>query len=276
MMAEETVADILADEQEPPQDEAQPTEPVEEVAEEPEVEQVEEVREPQSVPVASMVAERQRRAAAENALAEQNERFSKLTERLDVINERMHPAPDPETEPLESLQHSNKELANEISEIKGMLNNANQVNQTNQYQQQVQAMETQFAQANPDYNDAYQYLVEARMREYDMMGLPNPQESITKEAQWIVANATQAGINPAEVVYNMAVDRGFKNGAKVVAEPQKQTLKETAKNIEEAQTLAAAPGKTLGPDMTTEDLLDMTDEEFDKATSGKNWKSHWQ
>ena len=268
---EETVAEILAEEQEIPQDEVTPTEQVEEVVEEPVEEPVETA--PNMVPVAEVVAQRQRRAAAETALAEQNARFAKLTERLDVMNERMNPAPDPETEPLESLQHSNRELAKEVSEVKQMLGAANNVSQQNQYQQQVQAMETQFAQANPDYNDAYQFLVDSRMREYSMMGVPDPQESLQKEAQWIVANATQSGMNPAEVVYNMAKDRGYKNGATVET---KTTLKETAQNIEQSQTLAGSSGKTMKPDMTTEDLLDMSDEEFDKATSGKNWQSQWQ
>jgi hypothetical protein len=282
------VADILAGDEEPPQEAveeqqppegeeaaAKPAEEGEEAAPEPEPKQ------PEMVPVGAVIEERRKGQAVSQQLNESNARFEKLTQRLDVLHEKANPSPDPETEPLEHLQHSNAQLAGEVAEVKQILQRAAGQQQQNNYQQQVSAMEAQFAQDNSDYYDAYAHLTETRTAELNAMGKfgSDADTQLQREAQWIVQEAVQAGKNPAEAVYGMAKVRGFvskPNGGGGGGLTPAKTLKETAQNLENSNTLASAPGKVLKSDMTTEDLLGMTDDEFDKATSDENWDAFWK
>lgn len=128
-----------------------------------------------------------------------------------------------------------------------------------------------FSEDNADFNDAYTFLAKSVDKELQARGITDPGErenALQYEEGQLVGRALNGGKNPAELIYNLAVHRGYAklsgtdgDGAGSTGEDRIDTLTEGARK---ATTLSGG-GKT-DPPVTLARLAAMPDDdpEFDK------------
>ena len=127
-----------------------------------------------------------------------------------------------------------------------------------------------FAQATPDFPDAYTHLMNGRVAELQTFGITDQTQimaQIAQEEQALIANAMRSGKSPAEMVYALAKTRGYakkaeeapkQNGADKKAETEK-ALDNIAKSQAASKSLTNAGG-TATDSLTA--LKDLSTEEF--------------
>ncbi len=119
---------------------------------------------------------------------------------------------------------------------------------------------------------------------YEMAGYSTQQVNALLESEEaaIVERAFQSGENPAAVFYKIAQKLGYQAQAK--QEPKTEDASE--KVVKSAEKLAkiadgmsknksVSGGGSSDAAPSLQELADMDDSEFDKATSGKNWQKMW-
>lgn len=137
-----------------------------------------------------------------------------------------------------------------------------------------------YAAEKPEFGDAIKWLSDFRAKQLSAMAaiderFASPQgihQQINNELRAIVIGARQKGINPAEVVHQMATTYGFQAKA---PEPQNLTLPDQLAKVaaaqESAKTVGAAPGRSGGDALTPEAIAAMSAAEFDRwAADPKN------
>lgn len=169
-------------------------------------------------------AERHRRIAAETKARELQEQFSRGDERLRVLTEaiqqqRQPAAPqveqDPEPDPNVDVFEHNKWLSRQFQKERGERQRIEQGLQQREYHGRVASAVDQAEQAAraavPDYDAAVHHLKQSRFTELTRQGIePRQAEHILgQEALQLAQNALQAGRNPAQVAYEMAMARGY-------------------------------------------------------------------
>lgn len=135
--------------------------------------------------------------------------------------------------------------------------------QTEQAQQVFSSIASQvneFKKTHTDYDDALNHVLSSRKSELLAMGVPESQadQRVAKEAQEIGVSALQAGINPGEMVYNLAKLRGFsatKNAKKL------QTVEKGQNN---SSTLSGTSGDAGESGFSMTEIENMSDDEFDR------------
>ena len=260
-----------------------PNEVAEEAVETPEVEATEEAQETSEEvkeevkedekekhwAINAMHEERERRKEVQAQMNKMEDRFQKLQESM-MPKEPEEPKPDFEDNPAEYLK-------TELDEIKGFKAQAEQQAQITQAQQQFYGdfskVEQEFSEKTPDYFDAVKHLYDSRMSEYKTMGYDDNQSyQLAQRDAWNIAqDAINRGKNGAEVFYNLAKTRGYEKGKQTTEKSEIETLKEVkevAKN-----TGLGASGDTPKGQVSLSDLASMNDDEFDKLTSGDNWRN---
>lgn len=137
-----------------------------------------------------------------------------------------------------------------------------------------QAKTTEFASQTPDFREAYTFLLTNRDAELQQMGFTDPvqrQQIMRNEEIGIVDQAFKNGVNPAKRIYDIAKFRGYKM---VAAQPgtdkQPATLDPEKKNAAATKSLGSVPGSPAGT-VNAETLLNMSEADFAKVTSGDNW-----
>lgn len=228
--------------------------------------------EPKTVPIQAVHEAREEARRVKEQLAQREADFNRLTGRLSVLEglakggtETPKP-PDWDSQPIDA----GKALAGDVQQVKQALESQARFSQL---ASAVTAQETEFRAKAPDYNDAVTHLRNQRSAELSVLGYSpvDVQNIIGQEAMQIAQRALQTGKNPGEIVYNLALQRGYKKAetAKPAADPAK-VLDTIAKGQNAAQSIAASPGS---PPAKTglEAILEMDDAEFAKV-SDKDWK----
>ena len=269
------------------------------------------------VPEAVFLEQKKERQRLEKLVQEQADRQARLEERYKQIEERMKPPPAPlpdrATDPVGYLEH---EIAQTKAPVQTLVEKLNRFEQQAQAQQQeaqlamwANSAEQEFGTKQADYLNAVDHLRAARMKQYELAGLPPEQHALALRADtrnWLLALA-QSGRDPAEATYELARAYGYSgaapadpnpvaNGAGTAPEKprdpntgqflskppdprverKKEALKTVARGQEAAKSLGDAPGASPDNGLPDPDeLMKMSDEDFDKWTSGKNWKKFW-
>ena len=221
------------------------------------------------VPLGALQEERQKRQR------EREERL-KLEGRLQLLermaNEPRAPEPAKELDPLAKLDESHRFVTEQRQREQQETAKRDLVNF-------YASDAAEFASTTPDFNDAYAYVSEHRMRELQLMGWsPQQAQEILQANELAIAQQARAsGKSPAQIVYEMAKHRGYA-GKKPEPEPAKvaaaDKLETVASGQRAAKSLSQASGGTPRAS-SLQALLDMDDDEFDKATSGKKWSDIW-
>lgn len=236
--------------------EAAPAEPVQEAAAEPEaaVESPKPAQEPleegqRVVSVKALQEERAKRQAMERKLAELEARLNQPPQ--PQTQEQASDEPDPETDPIGYLKYMK---AQREEEKQNLIAQAEERRLMASYQ----ADAASFQQATPDFQDAYNYLIQSRIQELQAIGT-NPTDIpdiIKNDELGIAARARALGTNAAQIAYSFAKARGYGGPkpaepapapAPAVAQPDMQKARQAVAATAAAGGKAAAP-KTITPE----------------------------
>ncbi len=148
-----------------------------------------------------------------------------------------------------------------------------------------------YVRAQPDFMDAYQHARQARIEELSELGYSADEAAaitFDNEAE-VIRNAYATGRNPAQVIYDYALTRGYpgKGAASqppvsaplggAAARPAEGGMTEAekvalaARGQAGSKSLSSAGGGALGT-LTLEALASLADDEFAEATKGDRWQ----
>lgn len=254
--------------------EAAPAEPVQEAKPEPEaaVESAKPAQEPleegqRVVSVKALQEERAKRQAMERKLAELEARLNQPPQ--PAPQEQANDEPDPETDPIGYLKH----IKAEHERRKAM---EAETAEEQRLMAAYRADAASFKQEAPDFQDAYNYLIQSRVQELQAIGTdPAEIPSIIKNDELgIAARARALGTNAAQIAYSFAKARGYTGPkpaeqtpapAPIVAQPDMQKARQAVAATAAAGGKAAAP-KTITP----EDAANLKGAAFDAW-----WEKHF-
>lgn len=125
-----------------------------------------------------------------------------------------------------------------------------------------------FEQTAPDFKAAYNFLLNSRAAELKAIGYDTPEalhQALIADEMAIAQMAFEKGKSPAEMLYNLANQRGYKKEA--AAESGKGSAAEKLEAIERGQaankSLSNAGGSAGDQEMTAEALIAMPADEFE-------------
>jgi hypothetical protein len=263
---------------EPEQAEAQDAEPEQDTAEVREQAQQAETTEDadvkkddRTVPYGALHEERQLRKEAKAEATELREKMARMEERVQMFQEAIKPA-EPEVsfddDPAEYLRKQAEQTNQTLDSLKQQqeqqLQRQQQAAANNQFMQRYQAAAAEYSEQNPQFQDAYQHLIENRVQEHMIAGLNKDQaiETANREEQAIVRMAFENGSNPAEKLVELAKIRGW-NATSQEKAPPVDKVDQVTKGQSEAKTISkGGQGNTT---LTLESLADLDGDEFDKA-----------
>lgn len=235
----------------------------------PEQEVKAEIKEEKTVPLAALLEERNdwkaKYAELEAKLSKGNERVEKLYE---ALNKPEAQAPEYEQDPLGHLRHSKDLAEKEVQEMKkwreNLENSQKAQNEFAAFQQRVNNSEAKFAESNPDYWEAAQFVAKAKRDELEELGIPNEQINSVLQNQLVALTATalRGQKDPAQVIYALAKKSGF---------AKKQNIETLQKGVSASKSVPS--GRTVDKSLSIESLAGMSDDDFDKIIDDpKAWK----
>jgi hypothetical protein len=243
------------------------------------------------VPHQALHKERERRKSVETELMTMREQRARADERLAVLNDLMSKsdAPpsqgggaeqpiDPEQDPIGALKQS-------YAKIAALEARLTESTKTVEERESARAMQSayvndaqRFLSEKPEFRESYQYLISGRHRELEAMGMEDVGERnrfIANEERQIVASAFQSRKSPAQMLYALAVARGFSH-TPPAPEPAKPNhaakIEAIANGQRKAGVSLSAAGGSAGEGLTAAALADMSEEEF-SAVAAKLGKS---
>lgn len=281
--------------------------PVEEVAEvEPEggeatgdgeenPEQVEAEQKPEKPVVdrGALMAERHKRRAAEREKQELQDKIRSLEEKFSKIGkdgQAQKPIHEYTPTELSDLQFSDPDKYNEIITAEAKQRYEAQSTELEQRRQQdqeraahdelsnsVREDEEDFKQYYPDYSDAFNSLIAAKMEEYQFYGYSNEkaEDNVREWVRETCKDSVAKGISPAAVLYKAAQSNGY--APQQFEQAQQQTLTrapveqiERGRQAIQRKALHKNVGTTGGESngaLTLKRLNDMSDDEIDELYS---------
>lgn len=287
MTAEETAQmDAMRNEQEIPQPAAAPAEPT--PAKDPD--------EPEAkngmVPHGAFAEERARRKEFQKKLEEAQSNQTRLQGRFEMLENLIkqssqQKAPDPvipdvATDPVGHFRAENDQLKAQIAQFQQWRQQQEQQStvQTNvaRIAQIAGSHEAEFKKANPDYDDASNYLRSLEDARLQAVGVSDPiarANSINQTALQIAVGALQGGKNAAEAVYALAKASGYQPKAKAATgaenSPEAKKIEMAARGQQQGGGIGATSGAASNG-MSLTEIANLPDDEFAKMTSGKNWQ----
>lgn len=212
------------------------------------------------VPHGALHAEREKRKALEAEI-------EKLRKAQEAANVKPLEVPDPILEPERFKQFQIEQIKAQQEAIQRMEQQRIQEQTYAQRMQTAAQLETQFAQATPDYGDAVKFLVESRERELSLMG-HNPdmvRQVLAQEANAIFDQGMAIGKNPAQIMYEFAKMRGWSGQQATpspATQPQAQQIEALARAQRNTGSLATAGGPANTGEITVEQLSRMSESEL--------------
>lgn len=252
--------------------ETQEAQPQAEVTEQPQAAQEQqEAKESRTVPLAVLMEERNNAKALKAQLAQLQQQQQAWERRFAEINDRLTPkqqVPEFTENPAENLKYEVTQTRQELAAIKQQQEQAAREAQfATWYQGQAQ----QFAAQTPDFFDAYNAFLTTRQNELSEQGM-TPQQiaaKIRQEEQILAVSAAQLGLNPAQMVYQTALAKGYKQTPKKdETAANQEKLAQVANGIKSSKSLSQVAGKPPA-NLTAEYVIGMSDAEF------KKWNMNW-
>ncbi len=239
---------------------------------------------PRTVPYGALAEERARRKELQCELQESAGVRQRLQERLDALHALAGQTQLQDAPPVPGQHDTRLPDADGTAAASAEADSA--------FRTQVLQSVRRYTSERPDFLDAYQHARQARVEELTSLGYhPDEALAITFDNEREVINsAFAAGRNPAQVIYDFAVGRGYRppslsasqsvgprqgpvprpmGDGVPMTEAQKIVL--AARGQAAAKSLSAAGGGATGA-LTLEALAGMSDEEFAEATKGDRWQ----
>lgn len=225
-----------------------------------------------TVPHGAFHEERQRRKQAEEKARGLELENAKAIARLEALLQSNQPKDEPAPQPPkveEDIFGAVDYQGRKIETVEQRLERFEKAEQEAAQQRQIQAAtaaaEQEFIRDNPDLLDAVNHLRAARSAELQVFGFTAEQaiQKIYQEERVLAAQALQRNQNPAALVYNWALQRGY---SKKAPEAPREDPAKKLETLEAAQaankTLSSAGGTAASGAITAMDLLKMSDGEF--------------
>lgn len=212
------------------------------------------------VPLPELLAERKRRKAAELEIARLKGQYDEATRRAAPADPQKLAFPNIEQDPIAAL----REMREWKAAIEG---EREQQAKLSQFAAACEAEVSKFRAEKADYDEAYRHLFGSRIEELRTMRYSDDQirQAVASEEMAIAAHALQNGVNPAEIIYDLATKRGYKAAAAApAAAPAADRIAVAARGQASGRSLSNAPGGASGAP-TVEALLAMSDKEFAKV-----------
>lgn len=184
-------------------------------------------------------------------------------------------APDFGEDPFGNVDHRMVDIETQNAELlqDKALREQQAVQQTaqNNIVNQIQSAEVEFVKGAPDYQKAVDYLSAFRTNELKLFGVTDPaiiRQNIAQDAFQVAAGALQQGRDPAELIYKLAQQYGYKTGEAPTnpADPASDVTN-TLADVEKGQAVSTtlSKGGDTGGKVTAEGLLGLEGEDFDKG-----------
>ena len=218
--------------------------------------------------------------ALKTTLAQGNDKLQKFMESVSRRAEE-DKTPKFEDDPAANLKAENDSLKKQISQINDKLAKQDAATEGQSkmtaHASAVQAAERAFAKAEPTYFKASDYVAEVWRDEFREAGFP--EEEIPKlvfgKALAVTHQATSAGRDPAQAIWNIAKRYGFKPEApKSEAKGEAKDGESKLQQIKDGLEASKDAGGGSGPeDLTLASLASMDDDAIDKLVADKDWWS---
>jgi hypothetical protein len=202
-------------------------------------------------------------------LLEKTQKMEEAFQRFVDAQTPAYRAPSFDEDPLAALHHKTQQHEQAVQQL---YQNEYQKQQQAEFQSRRDAFINQYAESarqfsknNPDFSEAYQFLVGSQINEHKIAGYTDEQakQLLIDDELGIAATAFQAGVNPAERIYALAKARGYtpKQGG--------NKLEQVAKVVQAGKSLSNASGKS-SKGFSLESLANLDREEFDEVV-----KTQW-
>jgi hypothetical protein len=240
------------------------------------------------VPHAALHEERERRKQVEQAMVEERRLRALTEERTNLLLQSLARGGVPQQPAVQEIPTLDKDpvgylvgtLQRQGEVIQALTQNEMQRNQFVQQssgvmnlQQHAIAQEREFAAQNPDYQSALDHLMKARHADLVEVGCDaaERQQILTQEALAIAERGMRTNRNPAEIIYKLAQQRGYKKAAEAalpdvgVAPGAEATARivNAAAAQQQNRSLSNARGSAQVP-LTAQRLAEMPEAEFAK------------
>lgn len=238
------------------------------------------------VPLATFLEEKKARKELANKYQETERQLAEMKGKFSIIDRlRLGGEPEPEMPAgppsaeedifgavkhvSETLAQMQKREADERAAKEAEERAAKEQNDfVDKYRKDADAFEVK----TPDFKAAYNFLLNTRAAELKAIGYDTPQklhQALVADEFAIAQMAFEQGRSPAQMLYDLANQRGYKKGA--AAEPGAGKAAEKLDAIERGQaankSLSSAGGSSGDPDMTAQALLDLPLDEFEAWTA---------
>ena len=194
--------------------------------------------------------------------------YAQLQARTNALLARQQPQtlelPDLETDPVGYVRALGEHLRDQQQTTAAQA-------QRTQLEQAFEQDEALFSSYTPDYNQAAEHFANSRAAELANFHTPEQAQNIMMdEAREIARAAWARGVPAAQMVYQMAISRGYRPGtapaaapAAVPAQASPAAVVAAARAGQQAsRSLSAAAGAGAATALNAEALLSMSDEEF--------------
>ena len=222
------------------------------------------------VPLTALQAERAKTSQLQRQFDEMNGQMQALMKMYQPQQagqeQQQDVAPNPEEDPIGAIEWTKRQM-----ETIKQAQEQQTAQQTRTVQEQKLAEicnrnAREFLKETPDYEDAYNHLMQSRISELRLQGLDDESigSTIRGEEQALAISSLQQNINPAARVYDLAKARGY------AGKPQSNptAIPKVDPDIEEKKKSASLNTRGNPPKgaVTDKELANMTGDAFDK-----NW-----
>lgn len=225
---------------------------------------------PKVVPLEALHEERNRRKELDRKFRDMELENARFRERFAILEKasqaKPEAAPDPEQDFIgavrhqgETIQQLNKRLEERDAADLQAVQRAGLV-------RQYASATAEFEQTTPDFRPAYSHLLQSRAKELQLLGYgpAEVQEAIQAEELQIATLAFQRGMNPGEIIYSLARERGYvRKDDRAAAEAAAAKLDNIERGQQANKSLSNAGGSNGDVEMTAERLLAMPLHEFE-------------
>lgn len=218
------------------------------------------------VPLAALHEERGRRRDLDRQNRDLQQQVAELKGKFSIIDRLAAPPPQREPTVEDDIFGVVRNTSSAVSDIRRRLDAAEQEKREVAWRDDLvrayQVDAAQFESRTPDFKEAYNHLLQSRAQELIALGYDDPQavhQALLADEFAVAQMALQSRRSPAEVIYNLARQRGYAKGAGSA----RDRLDTIARGQAAGKSLAGAGGGGSDSEMSAEALLRMPMDEFE-------------
>lgn len=212
-------------------------------------------------------------AIVQRLIDTQQAQIEALKKQLDTLSEKSDLSDDkdidPSVDPLGALMQAQQRIQKQIAELREKGENtareSSNIEKAQLIERHVLSQVEAFTKEHSDYPQAFKFVANARLAQYKTLGYSQQEAhaALDQDNNLIVQRAIQSQKNPAEMIYSLAKQFGYKGVATQTPRDAEKTLENIRKGQESAKTLerAVQPGTV---NITASSLKDMSERELDK------------